>query len=150
MCFHLAKNILPTPRAQTLGQENLTRLFVYTQGAHDSWNFGRSNGHSKMKAFSNEKGQLTLAHTSNFSFRPFEWQDNIKEGLTTRYIKKWKGCNNGGLDIWHAIVWTFNYLTTTQNEGGKTYLNQTNPFHKWNSREFWMLLVQTSTFRTKH
>ncbi len=74
------------PRAQTNRARKLIGLFTYTQGAHGQLKL--CNGRSRKRAFFNENGQPTLAHTSNLFFRSFEWQDKIKESWATRSINR--------------------------------------------------------------
>jgi hypothetical protein len=51
----------------------------------------------------------------------------IKETKVKRCAHGGRRCNNGGLDIQCARMWTFHILVTIQNEGGRTYLDYTNP-----------------------
>jgi hypothetical protein len=89
VCFHLAKNILPAPRAQINRARKLNRTpHLHPRGTWTIETLEEAMDIIKKRAFSNEKGQLVLAHTSNFSFKPFEWQDKIEESSTTRYINE--------------------------------------------------------------
>ncbi len=58
---------------------------------------GRSNGCSGKGVNFFEKFKQTLEHTSNLSFRSFDWQDKIKvEGWPTRCVNG-RGCSTSGL-----------------------------------------------------
>jgi hypothetical protein len=63
-----------------------------------------------------------LERTFNISFKSFEWQDKIKEGWPTKYVKEKYATIYSDSDAQYARIQTFNCLTTIQNESGRTQI----------------------------
>jgi hypothetical protein len=64
-----------------------------------------------------------------------------KKTSTTKCAHRGQRCNKGGLDTKYARMWTFHNFALAQNEGGKTYLDKTNPLQRWNSNSCQLLVV---------
>ncbi len=60
-----------------------------------------------------------MAHISHIPFILFEWEDKIKQVRATRGVHKLGGWSTCGLDFGNVKMWTFNHLTSIQNESSK-------------------------------
>jgi hypothetical protein len=63
-------------------------------------------------------------------------------------VCKGKGCNCHYLNFEHAKMWPIYNIVTTQDEGGKTYLNLINIISKWCTMKF--LAVLFLFFKTQN
>jgi hypothetical protein len=121
-----AKTILPTPRAQTkrARKVNMT-LCLYPRG---TWTIETLEEAMDIV----ERGHFSMIRASQHWHIPLTFLSNhLNDRTRPRKVgpqgilrNDFKGCNNSGMDTWHATVQTFIYLEcSTQNEGGKTYPN---------------------------